>query len=51
MGLLVPEVAAIGAGDAAGVLLWIGPGRDPLERAGLIDDPLPRDEALLARYP
>ena len=49
MRLLVPEVAAIGAGDGAGVLLGIGPCRHPLDGAGLVDDPFPRDDALLAR--
>src|SRR6516165_6274465 len=48
-GLLVPEVAAIRSRDAAGVCGGVGPSRHPLNGASLVDDPLPRDVALLAR--
>src|SRR5262245_6248144 len=48
-GLLAPEVASIGPRDAASILFGVRPSRNPLKRAGLVNDPLPRDHALLAR--
>jgi hypothetical protein len=49
-GLLVPEVAAIGPGDGAGVSGGIVPCRCPFERTGFIDDPFPGDDAFLAGF-
>src|SRR5262249_47214371 len=46
--LLGPKVATVRARDAFGEFGGIGPGRRPFERAGLVDDPLPRDDAPLA---
>ena len=46
--LLIPEVATIRSRDSAGVRGGIGPGRRPLEGAGLVNNPLPRDVTLLA---
>src|SRR5262249_19583409 len=42
-------VAAIGLRDSAGIFFGIAPGRDPLDPAVLVNDPLPRDQAALAR--
>src|SRR5258708_11005534 len=49
--LLVPEVAAVGPGYGARVLRGVVPGRNPLQPARFVDDPLPRDRTLLAGYP
>jgi hypothetical protein len=49
-GLLIPEVPPIRARHTVGVFGRIGPGCRPLQRAGFIDDPFPRDEFLLARF-
>jgi hypothetical protein len=49
VGLLIPEVPAIGLGYAARVLSGVGPRRHTLDGAGLVDDPLPRNYAPLTR--
>ena len=49
MGLLVPEVAAIRLGYAGGVLGGVSPCRHTLDCAALVNDPLPRNVAPLAR--
>ena len=48
VGFLVPEVTTIRSRDGAGVFGGIAPGRFPLETAGFVHDPLPRNHALLA---
>ena len=49
VGLLVPEVPAIGLGYAAGILGGVGPCRHTLDGAGLVDYPVPRNDVPLAR--
>jgi hypothetical protein len=51
MGLLIPEVAAIGSSHALSVVGGIRPGPDPLDGSGLVDNPLPRNDATLTRFP
>src|SRR5262249_27735131 len=48
--LLIPEIAAIGSRDTAGVLGGVCPSRRALHGAGLVNDPFPRDVALFASH-
>src|SRR5262249_9344788 len=49
--LLIPEVASIGSGYSAGIFGGVSPCRAALQRASLVNDPFPRDVALLTGQP
>jgi hypothetical protein len=48
--LLLPVVAQIARNDAVRIFVRVLPSRDDLKFAGFVDDPVPRDELLLACF-